>query len=244
MSLHAQLQRRQAEGEPIRVGLIGAGKFGSMYLAQIPRTPGVHLVAIADLSPAAAARCASSGPQNASASTVTLTTCLPFANAARQCSTAAIGAPVHSTTTSTAGCATSACQSSPTCVAPVATASAMLVARVRSSLQPTRARLRRAPAGERSAIATRWTPGVRGTCDRYIEPNLPAPIRPTRIGWFSAWRFSSCAWRLIVLVCWIGEMDCRAIVAWHAAEGARDALGPGPMPARRSSVLPAVKRRA
>src|SRR5436190_4673961 len=51
MSLHAQLLRRQAEGKPIRVGLIGAGKFGSMYLAQIPRTPGVHLVGIADLSP-------------------------------------------------------------------------------------------------------------------------------------------------------------------------------------------------
>jgi predicted homoserine dehydrogenase-like protein len=51
MSLHAQLQRRAAEGRPIRVGLIGAGKFGSMYLAQVPRTPGVHLAAIADLSP-------------------------------------------------------------------------------------------------------------------------------------------------------------------------------------------------
>jgi predicted homoserine dehydrogenase-like protein len=54
MSLHAQLLKRQAENKPIRVGLIGAGKFGSMYLSQIPRTPGVHLVAIADLSPAAA----------------------------------------------------------------------------------------------------------------------------------------------------------------------------------------------
>ncbi|WP_332827623.1 NAD(P)H-dependent oxidoreductase [Ramlibacter sp.] len=54
MSLHAQLQRRAAEGKPIRVGLIGAGKFGSMYLAQVPRTPGVHLAAIADLSPDAA----------------------------------------------------------------------------------------------------------------------------------------------------------------------------------------------
>jgi predicted homoserine dehydrogenase-like protein len=51
MSLHAQLQRRAAEGRPIRVGLIGAGKFGSMYLAQVPRTPGVHLAAIADLAP-------------------------------------------------------------------------------------------------------------------------------------------------------------------------------------------------
>jgi predicted homoserine dehydrogenase-like protein len=51
MSLHSQLQQRAAQGKPIRVGLIGAGKFGSMYLAQVPRTPGVHLAAIADLSP-------------------------------------------------------------------------------------------------------------------------------------------------------------------------------------------------
>jgi predicted homoserine dehydrogenase-like protein len=54
MSLHSRLQQRAAEGKPVRIGLIGAGKFGSMYLAQIPRTPGVQLVAIADLSPAAA----------------------------------------------------------------------------------------------------------------------------------------------------------------------------------------------
>ncbi len=54
MSLHRQLQQRAAEGRPVRVGLIGAGKFGSMYLAQVPRTPGVHLAGIADLSPAGA----------------------------------------------------------------------------------------------------------------------------------------------------------------------------------------------
>ncbi len=54
MSLYQQLQQRAAAGRPIRVGLIGAGKFGSMYLAQVPRTPGVQLVAIADLSPAGA----------------------------------------------------------------------------------------------------------------------------------------------------------------------------------------------
>ena len=54
MSLFAKLQQRAAEGRPIRVALIGAGKFGSMYLAQIPRTPGVHLLGIADLSPEAA----------------------------------------------------------------------------------------------------------------------------------------------------------------------------------------------
>ncbi len=51
MSLHSKLLQRAAEGRPIRVGLIGAGKFGSMYLAQVPRTPGVHLAGIADLSP-------------------------------------------------------------------------------------------------------------------------------------------------------------------------------------------------
>ncbi|MBB5214159.1 NAD(P)H-dependent oxidoreductase [Parapusillimonas granuli] len=54
MSLYAKLQKRAADNDPIRVGLIGAGKFGAMYLAQIPRTPGVHLVGIADLSPSAA----------------------------------------------------------------------------------------------------------------------------------------------------------------------------------------------
>lgn len=51
MSLYAKLQQRESQGKPITVGLIGAGKFGSMYLAQIPRTPGVHLAGIADLSP-------------------------------------------------------------------------------------------------------------------------------------------------------------------------------------------------
>jgi predicted homoserine dehydrogenase-like protein len=51
MSLHTQLQKRAADNKPIRVALIGAGKFGSMYLAQVPRIPGVHLVGIADLSP-------------------------------------------------------------------------------------------------------------------------------------------------------------------------------------------------
>jgi predicted homoserine dehydrogenase-like protein len=52
MSLYAGLQKRAAEGRPLRVGLIGAGKFGAMYLAQVPKTPGVHLAAIADLAPA------------------------------------------------------------------------------------------------------------------------------------------------------------------------------------------------
>jgi predicted homoserine dehydrogenase-like protein len=54
MNLHSMLQARQAEGKPLRVALIGAGKFGSMYLSQARRTPGIHLVAVADLSPARA----------------------------------------------------------------------------------------------------------------------------------------------------------------------------------------------
>lgn len=52
MNLFHKLSQRASERKPIRVGLIGAGKFGSMYLAQLPRIPGVHLVGIADLSPA------------------------------------------------------------------------------------------------------------------------------------------------------------------------------------------------
>jgi predicted homoserine dehydrogenase-like protein len=51
MNLHAKLRARAEAGRPIRVGLIGAGKFGSMFLAQAPRTPGLHIMAIADLSP-------------------------------------------------------------------------------------------------------------------------------------------------------------------------------------------------
>lgn len=51
MNLFAKLQQRAADGQPVRVGMIGAGKFGSMYLSQVPRTPGLHMVGIADLSP-------------------------------------------------------------------------------------------------------------------------------------------------------------------------------------------------
>ena len=54
MNLFAKLQEREAQGKPLRVGVIGAGKFAAMYLAQAPRTPGVHIAGIADLSPASA----------------------------------------------------------------------------------------------------------------------------------------------------------------------------------------------
>jgi predicted homoserine dehydrogenase-like protein len=54
VNLYAKLLEREAERRPIKVGLIGAGKFGAMYLHQVLRTPGVHLVGIADLSPSRA----------------------------------------------------------------------------------------------------------------------------------------------------------------------------------------------
>ncbi|HYM01697.1 MAG TPA: SAF domain-containing protein [Stellaceae bacterium] len=51
MNLFAKLKVRAEAGRPVRVALIGAGKFGSMFLAQAPRTPGLHVAAIADLAP-------------------------------------------------------------------------------------------------------------------------------------------------------------------------------------------------
>ncbi len=49
MNLSTKLAARAAEGKPVRVGLIGAGKFGSMILAQAKHIPGYHIVGIADL---------------------------------------------------------------------------------------------------------------------------------------------------------------------------------------------------
>lgn len=40
---------RESAGRPVRVGLIGAGKFGTMFLAQVRLTAGMHLVGLADL---------------------------------------------------------------------------------------------------------------------------------------------------------------------------------------------------
>ncbi|BDG05762.1 NAD(P)H-dependent oxidoreductase [Anaeromyxobacter oryzae] len=51
MTLSALLAQREADGRPIRVGLVGAGKLGGTWLAQARRTPGVHVVAVADLRP-------------------------------------------------------------------------------------------------------------------------------------------------------------------------------------------------
>jgi predicted homoserine dehydrogenase-like protein len=49
MNLYAKLAQRK--DNPLRIGLIGAGKFAAMYLAQVPKTPGIRLAGIADLAP-------------------------------------------------------------------------------------------------------------------------------------------------------------------------------------------------
>lgn len=54
MNLHRLLLQREREGRPLRIGLIGAGKFGAMLLSQVRRTPGMRLTAVADLNAAAA----------------------------------------------------------------------------------------------------------------------------------------------------------------------------------------------
>ncbi len=51
MNLHHRLAERHAAGKPVRVALIGAGKFGAMFLAQVPRLAGLDVAVIADLDP-------------------------------------------------------------------------------------------------------------------------------------------------------------------------------------------------
>ena len=41
----------QRAERPVQVGLIGAGKFGSMFLSQVPTTVGLEVKAIAELDP-------------------------------------------------------------------------------------------------------------------------------------------------------------------------------------------------
>jgi predicted homoserine dehydrogenase-like protein len=55
MNLAMKLRQRAEAGNPVRIALIGAGKFGSMFLSQAPRAPGLHVAAIADLDPGRAA---------------------------------------------------------------------------------------------------------------------------------------------------------------------------------------------
>ena len=51
MNLYRLLNARAAAGKPVRVALIGAGKFGSMFLSQVPHTPGLEVPVIVDLDP-------------------------------------------------------------------------------------------------------------------------------------------------------------------------------------------------
>jgi predicted homoserine dehydrogenase-like protein len=50
MNLHSLLLAREAAGRPVTVGLIGAGKFGTMFLSQARLTRGLHVAGVADLN--------------------------------------------------------------------------------------------------------------------------------------------------------------------------------------------------
>ena len=54
MNLYRLMRQRAEQARPVRVLLIGAGKFGSMFLSQAIRTPGLHVAAVCDLAPARA----------------------------------------------------------------------------------------------------------------------------------------------------------------------------------------------
>lgn len=54
MNLYAKLLERESAGRPVTVGVIGAGKFGTMFLSQARLTAGMHVVAVADLDVARA----------------------------------------------------------------------------------------------------------------------------------------------------------------------------------------------
>ncbi|WP_372619545.1 NAD(P)H-dependent oxidoreductase [Falsiroseomonas sp.] len=74
MNLHRMLRQRAAEGRPVRVAVIGAGKFGSMFLHQAPRMPGLAIHGIADLSvPRARAALARIGWSEAAIAATTIT---------------------------------------------------------------------------------------------------------------------------------------------------------------------------
>jgi predicted homoserine dehydrogenase-like protein len=49
LNLHAKLLEREAAGQPVTIAVIGAGKFGTMFLSQARLTQGMHVVAVADL---------------------------------------------------------------------------------------------------------------------------------------------------------------------------------------------------
>jgi predicted homoserine dehydrogenase-like protein len=51
MNLTSLLRKRVEAGRPVRAALIGAGKFGSMFLSQVPTIAGLDVAVIADLDP-------------------------------------------------------------------------------------------------------------------------------------------------------------------------------------------------
>lgn len=72
MNLSSLALARAEAGRPVRVALIGAGKFGSMFLAQVPHIAGLSVTYIADLDPSRArAACRSVGwcPERIAATT-------------------------------------------------------------------------------------------------------------------------------------------------------------------------------
>ncbi|MEM9341590.1 MAG: Gfo/Idh/MocA family oxidoreductase [Pseudomonadota bacterium] len=74
MFVYQELLARAAQEKPVRVGLIGAGKFGSMFLSQVPTTPALRVSVIADLRPDAARHaCAEVGWSDAQIADVAFT---------------------------------------------------------------------------------------------------------------------------------------------------------------------------
>lgn len=49
MNLYSMLKQREKDNNPVKVGVIGAGKFSSMFLSQAQFTPGLQVVGIAEL---------------------------------------------------------------------------------------------------------------------------------------------------------------------------------------------------
>ena len=49
MGMIDQLKAREEQKRPIRIGMIGGGKFGTMFMAQAQRIPGVHVLGVVDL---------------------------------------------------------------------------------------------------------------------------------------------------------------------------------------------------
>src|SRR5215471_2308334 len=117
-----------------------------------------------------------------------MTICRPAAIAARAWAIPAAGDPVASTTTSTSGSVHNSL--------PEASNRVRSMQRVS---QPTLRQASRARSVSRSAIVDTSSPGIVGTWFRNIEPNLPAPISPTRTGLLVAARCCSRRWRFIAL---------------------------------------------